>query len=89
MAKTPEEIAEYHKRYKRSPRQRGLQKVYRKTNRGTIAEFIRTFNAKLKVETLSYYGEGGRLQCRWPGCTETDVDMLTLDHVGDDGGMGR
>lgn len=87
--KSPEQDKEYHRAYKRSPRQRGLQKQYRQTNRGAIATFIRTYNAKLKLETLSYYGKGGKLQCCWPHCDVADVDMLTLDHINDDGGTGR
>jgi hypothetical protein len=39
----------------------------------------------LKTEVLTHYGKHGKLKCCWEGCNVTDVDMLTLDHVNDDG----
>ena len=42
-------------------------------------------NANLKLVALTHYGPNGILQCCWEGCTVIDVDMLTLDHVNDDG----
>jgi hypothetical protein len=43
----------------------------------------------IKLEVLSRYGKGGRAVCCWPGCTVSDPDMLTLDHVNDDGAKHR
>lgn len=40
---------------------------------------------RAKVEVLTHYGKDGRLQCCWSGCQETDIDVLTLDHVNNDG----
>lgn len=40
---------------------------------------------QLKKEVLSHYGLNGELRCSWPGCLISDLDMLTLDHVNDDG----
>lgn len=44
---------------------------------------------KLKCEVLSHYGPEGRLQCAWPNCGITDIDMLTLDHLANDGARER
>ena len=42
--------------------------------------------AKVKVEVLTHYGKQGKLMCCWAGCSVHDIDMLTLDHLNDDGG---
>ena len=42
-----------------------------------------------KLEVLSHYGPGGRLQCSWPDCPVIDPDMLSLDHIDDDGANDR
>jgi hypothetical protein len=39
----------------------------------------------LKCEVLTKYGLNGALQCCWPECCVVDVDMLTLDHINNDG----
>lgn len=38
-----------------------------------------------KLQALSLYGPQGRIQCSWPGCEVSDPDVLTLDHVDNDG----
>jgi len=38
-----------------------------------------------KTQILTHYGRDSRLQCNWPGCEITDIQMLVLDHVKDDG----
>ena len=40
---------------------------------------------KLKIEVLTYYGPDHTLRCCWPGCEVTDIDMLSLDHINNDG----
>lgn len=45
--------------------------------------------ADAKLEALSHYGKDGKLQCCWPDCNITDIDMLNLDHVNDDGAEDR
>jgi hypothetical protein len=42
----------------------------------------------LKTEVLTHYGNG-RLKCVVRGCKVQDLDMLTLDHVKNDGGKHR
>ena len=38
---------------------------------------------------LAHYGPAQKLQCSWPECDVTDVDMLSLDHVRNDGNIER
>jgi hypothetical protein len=47
------------------------------------------YRVRVKIEVLSHYGPAGKLQCAWPDCTVTDIDMLSLDHVLDDGAQER
>ena len=42
-----------------------------------------------KVQVLSFYGNNSTLHCCWPECAETDIDVLTLDHVANDGYKDR
>lgn len=43
----------------------------------------------IKTETLTHYGKQGKLQCCWDGCEISDIDMLTLDHIENDGAKHR
>jgi hypothetical protein len=47
------------------------------------------YKVRLKIEVLSHYGPQGKLQCSWPECAVTDVDMLSLDHMNNDGAQDR
>lgn len=49
----------------------------------------RGYKESLKLDVLSHYGPSGNLQCNWPECTVIDVDMLSLDHVNNDGAQDR
>lgn len=44
---------------------------------------------QLKLFVLTHYGLNGRLQCCWPDCGVTDLDMLSLDHINNDGAEHR
>src|SRR5271157_227897 len=46
-------------------------------------------NRNLKVEVLSHYGKDNTLKCCWEGCEVADVDMLSLDHINNDGAEHR
>ena len=48
-------------------------------------EYRRRYSEKLKSEVLSHYGVSGIAQCCWVGCEVVDIDMLSLDHINDDG----
>lgn len=57
---------------------------YARRNEVRRASHHRTWQP-LKIEVLTCYGFGGVLRCCWNGCTVDDIDMLTLDHVNNDG----
>jgi hypothetical protein len=40
---------------------------------------------QVKARVLTHYGKNGTLQCCWDSCKIVDIDMLTLDHVNNDG----
>lgn len=42
-----------------------------------------------KTKVLTHYGKNGNLECCWEGCEVTDLDMLTLDHVENNGADHR
>ena len=44
---------------------------------------------KLKREVLSHYGKHSKLLCCWKGCVIADSDMLTIDHMNNDGAKHR
>lgn len=45
--------------------------------------------ASIKLEVLSHYSPNGVLGCSWETCKVCDIDMLTLDHVNNDGAALR
>lgn len=45
--------------------------------------------AARKMRVLSHYGKDGKAQCCWEGCEVTDLDMLSLDHMNNDGAKDR
>jgi len=56
----------------------------RRYNRRSVEQRI---GNRLKV--LQHYGKDGKIQCSWPDCEISDPDMLTIDHVHDDGALHR
>lgn len=49
----------------------------------------RLYNQRVKLQVLSHYGPAGEPRCSWLGCEVSDIDMLTLDHLGDGGNCDR
>lgn len=47
------------------------------------------YNDLNKVIVLTHYGPQGELRCAWNGCDVTDIDMLSLDHINNDGNVAR
>lgn len=47
------------------------------------------YRLRVKAVVLTHYGYNGQLQCSEPGCSITDIDMLTLDHINNDGAEDR
>jgi hypothetical protein len=62
---------------------------YQKRNRELIAKRNERYYLKLKTEVLSHYGPNGVVQCSWEDCDISDMDMLTLDHINNDGADDR
>jgi hypothetical protein len=62
-----------------------------KTTEGQKAARIirRRSNEKLKKETLAKYGKNGKTVCCWRGCVVDDLDMLSLDHILNNGKQER
>ena len=54
----------------------------------TLAK-VRIHTQKRKIRVLTHYGKGGKLCCRWSRCRVRDVDMLSIDHVTDNGADHR
>lgn len=60
------------------------QRRWRQQNRRLILDRLRA----LKAEVLAHYGKNG-LCCAWPNCAVVDLDVLTLDHINNDGSLER
>lgn len=61
----------------------------RTKNRLKLARRQRERRQTLKAEVLAHYGKRGKLQCSWRRCRIVDIDMLSLDHVNDNGAEHR
>lgn len=62
---------------------------YAAVNREKIRAYGVTHRTKAKLEVLSFYGPNKEARCSWPGCDVSDIDMLCLDHVDNDGASRR
>jgi len=58
-------------------------------NRSLVLSKTSNRRFELKKEVLTHYGKDGELSCCWSGCDIVDPDMLTLDHVNNDGNIER
>jgi hypothetical protein len=76
-----------YRRYYRRHRLKLLKarKEYYDTNRKEIRNRKLARNLQIKFEVLAHYGPRKELRCSWRGCAIVDVDMLSLDHVKNDG----
>jgi hypothetical protein len=64
----------------------GPNQIYCPKCRDSRKEIFAKF---IKNEALAHYGKNRKLQCSWESCEIIDVDMLTLDHINDDGAQKR
>lgn len=93
--KHAKQVAESLKRRRDKRRKRGLCERCDNPAEAGMARCAKHRKARsesvkaLKFEVLSRYGRGGKPTCCWPGCTVSDPDMLTLDHVDDTGAKHR
>jgi len=76
-------------RYKDPEKRLAWQKEWKRTHPRNVAESNSRSNARLKVAALKHYGKGGEHICCWDGCEIDDLDMLTLDHINNDGAKHR
>lgn len=58
-------------------------------NRNGYASQRKLREAALKNMVLSHYGPENCLRCNWVGCEVVDLDLLTIDHVNNDGAKHR
>lgn len=49
-----------------------------------LAEKARRQRAEIRLEVLAYYSNG-EMKCQCPGCNESHVEFLSLDHIRNDG----
>ena len=79
--------------YKNSKDFLAAHRAWRNKNREYVRkhgrEYLRRYRTEIKIEVLAHYGVSGKPQCTWPGCDVSDPDMLSLDHVNDDGARDR
>jgi len=91
----PEVIRAQRKRYfEKHPEAREKARAYAKTHpqQRTPEQKRAKQNKKVerrKLTVLTHYGPQGTLGCCWEGCSVTNIDMLTLDHLNDDGAEQR
>lgn len=50
---------------------------------------IYTYYEQLKISALTHYGKNNTLQCCAEGCTVVDPDILTIDHIENNGAADR
>ena len=79
--------------YKDPEESKRKKQAYYEKNREHILKSVRISGAlhrqRLKRDVLTHYGKNGRLCCCWNGCDVIDIDMLSIDHVNNDGNHRR
>ncbi len=91
MAKSKEEKQAYNRDYHKTHKEQisARQKIYNTLHKRDRKDWHKEYRIETKLEVLSHYGKDGKLQCCWTECEITDPDMLTLDHVNDNGATHR
>jgi hypothetical protein len=81
----------YNVRYYHEHKDQLAQKYaeWRRANRPHGRAIERRCREKTKRLVLTTYGPNGELRCSWDNCQVDDLDMLTLDHVKDNGAEHR
>lgn len=75
----------YRKEHREEYRQNSRQ--YYAKHRKDFAQRSREVRGKLKLETMTYYSLGDTPYCA--SCGITDIDVLCLDHINNDGAEHR
>jgi 5-methylcytosine-specific restriction endonuclease McrA len=73
----------YYQKNKSRWQERARERYHRRREQ-VAARFL-----EIKAAVLTHYGKNETLQCCWRDCGVVDIDMLTLDHVNDDGATDR
>ncbi len=60
---------------------------WKKINPDKVKESNAKSNQRAKNDALSHYGKGGKAVCCWDGCDVDDPDLLTIDHIHNDGAI--
>lgn len=81
--------AEYHRKQKQREANKRWKQSDLKYYAKVMREKTRRLNAQAKLEVLEYYGKGNKVKCCWRGCQVVDPDMLTLDHILNNGAGNR
>jgi hypothetical protein len=71
---------------------REYMRAYRLKNPALYAKKLRRNNAKnleAKTKVLTHYGLDGKLACCWKDCLTSDIDVLSVDHIADNGANHR
>lgn len=63
--------------------------AYRRSNRAKLTRYEVERCHKDKLLVLTRYGKRRKLCCRWHDCGIRDLDMLTLDHINNNGARHR
>ena len=84
-------MSAYHQKwYRRNKKKcRRLGDAYYKKHKKERSIYAAANNIDIKLKTLSRYGFNGKLQCCWPDCRVNDIDMLSLDHIYNNGREDR
>jgi hypothetical protein len=84
-------LKEYAEEYRRTHKKQIARTIsqWKQKNQRRYTMRERERQLSIKLDVLSHYGPHGVLQCTWPGCEVTDIDMLSLDHVNNDGAEHR
>lgn len=91
LMRNPKQRAEhvkYMRKYRKAHKKQ-FQKYEKRRDKRQRSLYAKKRHLEAKIMVLTHYGKDGRLQCCWPGCIETDVDVLTCDHIKDDGAEHR
>jgi hypothetical protein len=86
--------ASHQKKYRTDPEYRNKvisskMLIYEKKTPEERRRYINDLRRRNKEEVLTHYGEHGKLKCCWEHCNVCDLDMLSLDHIHDDGAEHR
>jgi hypothetical protein len=64
-------------------------RLNRKQRLDILRRSARIRGEQVKFEVLSRYGKGKKPVCSWRNCYISDVDMLSIDHILNDGAKHR